>query len=100
MKKQIEHITIFADTAINMQTGREYFEHASIQVRDDKFNIIRSVRLTSVVSTEREFWGHVERTIEELIDEGHEVDEPEVNVYRTHKTFLKLDYFEAIGRHI
>ncbi len=100
MSKQIEHIAIFADMGINMHTGREYFEHASIQVRDDKFYLIRGVGLTAVVTTERDLWEHVERSVQDIIDEGYEIDEPEVRVYRTHKTSLKLDYFEVIGRHI
>ena len=99
MDKQIERIAVFADTTINKDTGREYISHASIQfwVWGE---IARNTGLTAVVSTERDLWEHVERSVQGMIDEGYEFDEPEVNMYRTHKTSMKIDYFEAIGRHI
>lgn len=107
MSKQIGSIAIFADMGINMYTGREYIDHASIQFwegdEDSLFSeriLVRNTGLSAVVTTEQDLWEHVERSVQDIIDEGYEIDEPEVRVYRTHKTSLKLDYFEAIGRHI
>lgn len=100
MIKQIGSIAIFVDQEINTYTGREYISHASIQFWDLRHDLVRQTGLSSVVNTESELWEHVERSVQSMIDEGYGIDEPEVVVYRTHKTSMKVDFFDAIGQHL
>jgi hypothetical protein len=100
MIKQIGSIAIFVDVQLNKHTGREYIDNASIQFWDLTHNLIRNTGLTSVVNTESDLWEHVESTVQSMIDEGHGIDEPEVSVYRSHKTSTQVDFFETIGRHL
>jgi len=98
MIAQIRSIDIFVGVQLNQHTGREYLDHVSIHFWGDR--LVRDTGLTSVVNTERDLWEHVERSVQSMIDEGYGIDEPEVSVYRTHRTSTKVDFFEAIGRHL
>jgi hypothetical protein len=100
MSKQIESIAIFVDFDINSKTGREYIEHASVQIRDENFKLIINAGLSSVVKSESDLWEQVRRTVENIVSEGYDIDNPEVSLYRSHKSSLNLEYFEAIGQHI
>ena len=100
MIKQIGTIVIFVDQEINMYTGREYVSRALIQFWDLAHDLVRQTGLSEVVGTESELWEHVERSVQSRIDEGYGIDDPEVAVYRTHKTSMKVDFFDAIGQHL
>lgn len=100
MSKQIKDITIFVDFVVDSETSREYVDSASIQIRDEKFELIANVGLHSVVRSESDLWEHVELTIERMIDEGHEVDSPRVSVWRSHQTRTEIDYEKTIGRNL
>jgi len=100
MTKTIKNIAIFIDFKINVENGREYVDHASMQVRDENFDMIEHVSLHAVVKSEADLWEHVELTIQKIVKKGYKVKNPEVQVFRTHKSILEVDYFEAIGQHI
>ena len=100
MSKQIKDITIFIDFAVDNTTGREYVEHASVQIRDENFELIAKVGLHSVVSKELDLWVNVEETVQRMIDEGHEIDDPKVQIWRSHLTRIDVDYYKAIGRNL
>jgi hypothetical protein len=100
MSKQIRDITIFVDFLVDNATGREYVEHASIQIRDEDLNLVANHGLHSVVNNERELWDHVELTVQRMIDEGHKIDNPRVHVWRSHQTRIEVDYYKAIGHNI
>jgi hypothetical protein len=100
MNKQIRDITIFIGLITNTTTGREYVDNASIQIRDKDLNLVAQVGLHSVVNTEKELWDNVELTVQRMIDEGHQVDNPEVHIWRSHETRTEIDYHQAIGRHL
>jgi hypothetical protein len=96
----IKSIAVFVDFDIDAKTGREYIEHASIQIRNRDFEMIDHVGLSMVVNTEAKLWDQVWLTVQNTIEKGYEADEPEVMVYRTHRTRLSVDYYQAIGQHI
>jgi len=100
MTKKIDTIAIFIDFDIDTATGREHVEHASIQIRDEEFEIIEHVGLGLVVRSEADLWDQVHLTVQRVIERGYEVDSPEVKVFRSHRSKLGVDYYEAIGQHI
>jgi hypothetical protein len=100
MNKQIGTIAIFIDFGINTYTGREYVDHASVQVRDGDFELIENCGLSFVVKNESDLWHHVVLTVERAIENGYSIDKPRVTVYRSHKSELDVDYYDTIGQNL
>ena len=100
MTNTIKDITIFIDCVIDNETGREYVDGASMQIRDENFDLVAQISFHSVVKNEADLWNRVELTVERMIDKGHKIDDPAVHIWRSHQTRTQIDYFQAIGRHI
>jgi hypothetical protein len=100
MNKQIESIAIFIDFGLNTSTGREFVEHASLQIRDERFDLIEHTTLTNVVNNESDLWHHVVLSVERAIQNGYRTDKPRVSVYRSHKSNLDVDYYDTIGQNL
>jgi hypothetical protein len=100
MTKQIGNIAIFIDFNVNTYTGREYVDHASVQIRDENFGLIENCGLSSVVNSESDLWDHVVLTVERAVENGYDIDKPQVTVYRSHKSCLDVDYYDTIGQRL